>query len=42
MSEPLPAVNDAYIRALQDLVKNAPYPRLIGMRLDSIELEPIS
>lgn len=39
MSEPLPAVNDAYIRALQDLVKNAPYPRLIGMRLDSIELD---
>lgn len=33
------AVNDAYIQALKELVKNAPFPRLIGMRLESIDID---
>lgn len=39
MSNPLPIVNGAYVRALQELVKNAPFPRLIGMRLESIDID---
>lgn len=31
--------NPAYLRALQDSVRTAPYPHLIGMTLDAIDLD---
>ena len=34
-----PLVNAYYIQALQDLVRDAPFPRLMGMRLEGIEID---
>lgn len=34
-----PLVNPTYIQALQELVRDAPYPRLMGMRLEAIAID---
>lgn len=34
-----PLVNADYIRALQDLIRDAPFPRLMGMRLEAIDID---
>ncbi len=34
-----PLVNAPYIQALQDLVRDAPFPRLMGMRLEAIDVD---
>lgn len=34
-----PALHPAYVRALQQLVETAPFPRLMGMRLDEIVID---
>lgn len=39
MSQVLPAVHAAYVQALQQLVRDAPFPRLMGMRLDAIDID---
>ncbi len=39
MTKTLPVVNAAYIRALQELVRDAPFPRLMGMRLEAIAID---
>ena len=33
------SVNPAYMQALQELVRDAPFPRLMGMRLEAIEID---
>jgi uncharacterized protein (TIGR00369 family) len=39
MNKALPVINETYVAALQQLVEDAPYPRLIGMRLTAIEID---
>ena len=34
-----PSVNALYIQALQDLIRDAPFPRLMGMRLEAIAID---
>ncbi len=34
-----PSVNAPYIQALQDLIRDAPFPRLMGMRLEAIDMD---
>lgn len=34
-----PLVNAPYIQALQDLIRDAPFPRLMGMRLEAIDMD---
>ncbi len=34
-----PSVNPAYVQALQELVRGAPFPRLVGMRLEAIAID---
>lgn len=41
MNKAIPEVNEAYVRALQQLVETAPFPNLIGMRLDEIEIDRV-
>lgn len=36
---PTPVANQAYIQALQELVRQAPYPSLIGLRLEAIDFD---
>lgn len=38
-SEPLPTPNPAYIAAVQESVRRAPYPALIGMRLAAMDFD---
>ena len=39
MDKSLHAVNADYIQALKELVGGAPFPRLIGMRLEAIDID---
>lgn len=39
MNKTTPVVNVAYVEALQELVADAPFPRLMGMRLAAIDID---